>query len=172
MKSKRYTQTTQRQAYVLLLLGAICLVIAWLVPLNPFSFPIGVLFLGLGTLLAAFFYPDRLLIPGCLVTGIGLAVFLVFKHLIPGNQTLAAYILGIGLGLLALVPAMKRGYVGPAALSPAILVLLIGLIEVFLAAGLTPGGFIPFMISFWLPGLGLLLLGVIYFLRSSLSRGK
>jgi len=136
----------------------------WLLPVHPFNFPAGILFFGLATLLAALLNPKRLLIPGCLFTALGIAVFLVFKHWLPGNQALAAYIVAIGIGLLVLVPAVKRGYVGPAAISPGMLVLVIGLIEVALAAGLTPTWFISFMLSLWFPGIALVLIGAIYFL--------
>ena len=152
-----------RQALVLLLLGIICLLIAWL--LHP-TYPVGVLALGLGMLVAALCNPQRLVIAASLVTAIGLAVFLFFSHILPGNQVLSSYILAIGVGLLAIAFATRRGYVGAGAVSPALLVLLVGAIEALLAANLTPPGFIPFMLSFWLPGLGLLVLGLIYLLAN------
>ena len=154
---------TLRQALVLLLLGIICLLIAWL--LHP-TYPVGVLALGLGMLVAVLFNPQRLVIAASLVTAVGLAVFLFFSHILPGNQVLSSYILAIGVGLLAIAFATRRGYVGAGAVSPALLVLLVGAIEALLAANLTPPGFIPFMLSFWLPGLGLLVLGLIYLLAN------
>lgn len=150
-----------RQALALLLLGIICLLIAWL--LHP-TYPVGVLVLGLGMLIAVLFNPHRLVIAASLVTAVGLAVFLFFSHILPGNQVLSSYILAIGIGLLAIAFATRRGYVGAGAVSPALLVLLVGVIEALLAANLTPPGFISFMLSFWLPGLGLLVLGLIYLL--------
>ncbi|HEY7414617.1 MAG TPA: hypothetical protein VH593_05460 [Ktedonobacteraceae bacterium] len=148
-----------RQALALLLLGIICLLIAWL--LHP-TYPIGVLVLGLGMLVAVLFNPHRLVIAASLVTAVGLAVFLFFSHALPGNQVLSSYIVAIGIGLLAIAFATRRGYVGAGAVSPALIVLLVGVVEALLAANLTPPGFISFMLSFWLPGLGLLVLGLIY----------
>jgi hypothetical protein len=75
---------------------------------------------------------------------------------------LSSYIVAIGVGLLAIAFATRRGYVGAGAVSPALIVLLVGVVEALLAANLTPPGFISFMLSFWLPGLGLLVLGLIY----------
>jgi hypothetical protein len=160
---------SRKQAFFLLLIGILFLITGWLLPIHPSNFPAGILFFGLGTLLAALLNPKRLLIPGSLFTALGVAVFLIFKHWLPGNQTLAAFVVAIGIGLLALVPAVKRGYVGPAAISPGVLVLVIGLIEVALAAGLTPSWFIAFMLSLWFPGIALVLIGAIYFVT---SRGK
>ena len=153
-------------------MGILFLIMAWLLPIHPFSFPAGVLLFGLGTLVAAFLNPKRLLIPGCLFTALGVAVFLIFKHWLPGNQTLAAFVVAIGIGLLALVPAAKRGYVGTGAISPGVLVLVIGLIEVALAAGLTPGWFIGFMLSLWFPGIAFVVIGVIYLVVSRGDKGK
>ena len=84
----------------------------------------------------------------------------------PGNLVFPVYILALGIGLLIIALAARRGYVGRGALSPAIIVMGVGIIEILLAKHLTPANFIPFMLSFWLPGLGLLALGVIYFLAN------
>ncbi len=157
---------SQQQGYVLMILGIICLIAAWLAKYNPYTYPIGVLLLGIGLLIAAFFNPARLIIAASLVTAIGIAVFLTFKHLIPGGQVLAAYILAIGIGLLAIAFAARRGYVGKGAMMPAIIVIIVGIIEALLAAGLTPANFVPFMLSLWLPGAGLLILGITYLLAS------
>ncbi|GER90653.1 hypothetical protein KDW_48150 [Dictyobacter vulcani] len=104
------------------------------------------------------------MIAGSLVTALGLAVFLGFSGLIPGGQIFPAYILALGVGLLAVAFAARRGYVGRGALSPALIVIGAGLIEILLIAHLTPAGLIPFALSLWLPGLALLVLGIIYFL--------
>jgi hypothetical protein len=153
-----------RQTYTLLGLGVIFILAALILRLNPYQYPLGVLLLGIGLLIGAFLYPPRLMIAGWLVAPLGLAVFLTFKHLIPGNEVLALFILAIGIGLLAIGLVGRRGYVGKGAISPALLVLLVGLVELLLARNLTPPGFIPFMLSCWLPGIGLIVVGLIYLL--------
>ncbi|GCE03263.1 hypothetical protein [Dictyobacter aurantiacus] len=160
----------QRQAYILLLLGIIALLIAWLLHPDPFRYPLGVLSLGIGMLIAALFNPGRLVIASSLTTAIGIAVFFTFSGQLPGNLVFPVYILALGIGLLIIAFAARRGYVGRGALSPAIIVMGVGIIEVLLARHLTPANFIPFMLSFWLPGLGLLILGIIYLLTSLRSR--
>lgn len=156
----------QRQAYVLLLLGIISLLAAWLLHPDPIKYPLGVLFLGVGMLIATLFNPGRLVIASCLTTAIGIAVFFTFTGQLPGNLVFPVYILALGIGLLAIAFADRRGYVGRGALSPAIIIMGVGIIEILLAKHLTPAGFVPFMLSLWLPGLGLLVLGIIYFLTN------
>jgi len=46
--------------------------------------------------------------------------------------------------------------------TPGLIVVAVASIEWLLAAHLTPGNFVPFMLSLWLPGIGLLLLGLMY----------
>src|SRR5579883_1273877 len=86
------TRANLRQAYVLLLLGAIFLLAAWLLKLNPLAYPLGILCFGLGMLVASLLNPARLVIAACLTTALGVAVFLAFRQIIPGNQILSAYI--------------------------------------------------------------------------------
>ncbi|GCE16974.1 hypothetical protein [Dictyobacter kobayashii] len=156
----------RRQAYTLFLLGIIFLLGAWLVQPSPAKYPVGVLLLGVGMLIAALINPGRLVIASCLTTAIGIAVYFTFTGQLPGNLVFPVYILALGIGLLPIAFAARRGYVGRGALSPAIIIMGVGIIEILLAKHLTPAGFIPFMLSLWLPGLGLLILGVIYFLTS------
>ncbi|MBV9712743.1 MAG: hypothetical protein JO011_17710 [Ktedonobacteraceae bacterium] len=155
-----------RQTYTLLGLGVVFILAALLLRLNPYGYPVGVLLLGIGLLIGAFLYPPRLMIAGWLVTPLGIAVFLTFKHLIPGNQILAFYILAIGVGMLAIALAARRGYVGKGAVSTGLIVLAVGIVELLLALGLTPPGFIPFMLSLWLPGIGLIVVGLLYLLTN------
>jgi hypothetical protein len=157
----------QRQAYVLVLLGGLLLLGAWLLRPDPFNFPAGILLLGVGMLIATIFHPTRLLIASSLTTAIGIAVFLAFKQLIPGDQVFPAYIFSLGIGLLVIAIAARLGYVGQGALSPAMIVIGIGLVEVLLIARLTPPWLIPFALSLWLPGLSLLALGIIYLVIGS-----
>ncbi len=155
-----------RQTYTLLGLGVVFILAALILRLNPYDYPLGVLLLGIGLLIGSFLYPPRLMIAGWLVTSLGLAVFLTFKHIIPGNQILAFYILAIGIGLLIIALAARRGYVGKGAISPATIVLVVGFVELLLARGLTPSWFIPFMLSLWLPGIGLIVVGLLYLLTN------
>jgi hypothetical protein len=159
-----------RQTYTLLGLGVVSILVALILRLNPYSYPIGVLIFGIGLLIGSFLYPPRLIIAGWLVTPLGLAVFLTFKHIIPDGQILAFFLLAIGIGLLAIAQAAQRGYVGKGARSPAILVLVVGIVELLLARGLTPSWFIPFMLSLWLPGIGLIVVGLVYLLVNGRGR--
>ena len=42
--------TSRLQAFLLLILGVLCLLVAWLLHPNPFAYPVGILVLGLGML--------------------------------------------------------------------------------------------------------------------------
>ena len=50
------------QAFLLLLLGLFCVLAAWLLHPNPYAYPVGIVVLGLGMLLAATLNPYRLVI--------------------------------------------------------------------------------------------------------------
>ena len=160
-----------RQAYVLLILGIVCLLAAGLLHPNPSMYPIGVMVLGFGMLIASIFNPYHLVVASFLTTALGIAAYLFFKHLISGNEVLPVYIIAIGLGLIGIALMARRGYVGAGAVTPGILVLGVGIIEYLLVGGysiggLTPDLFISFMLSLWLPGIGLTILGVIYLLTN------
>ena len=152
------------QAFLLLILGVFCLLAAWLLHPNAYAYPVGVLVLGLGMLLAAALNPYRLMIGGILTTFIGIAVFLSFKPVIPvlRGQDLVTFLLAIGLALLGIALMTRRGYIGTGAVTPGLIVVAVAIIELLLAEHLTPGNFVPFMLSLWLPGIGLLVLGLIY----------
>jgi len=160
----------RRQAFALILFGVLFLAAAVILYLvlhsKAFNYPLGVLFFGLGMLVAAALNPRRLGAAGWLMTMLGIAVFLFFGRFIPGNQVLSDYILAIGLGLLGIAFMARRGYISAGAVTPALIVIAVGVVEFLLAAGLTPAGFIPFMLSLWLPGIGLLVLGLIYLVAS------
>ncbi len=156
------------QCYVLLGLGIIFLLGALLLHLNTSVYPIGLLLFGLGMLVAAFFNPYRLLLAGILVSLIGLSIFFAFKSVIPnGGNTLY---LAIGLALLAIAFASKRGYIGHGPITPAIIVLIVGLIEYPPTFHLFPAGVVPFVLSLWFPGLLLLILGIIYWFVNGRGR--
>jgi hypothetical protein len=158
-----------RQVYTLLALGVVFILAALILHPDPYSFPAGVLLFGAGMLVATLLYPLRLGIAGCLTTALGVAVFLTFKHIIPGNLVLAFYILAIGFGLLGIALLARKGYVGKGALSPAFIVLLVGLVELLLPLNLTPPNFVLFMLSLWLPGIGLLVVGIAYLFSNARS---
>src|SRR5438045_1924719 len=147
-----------RQAYALLLLGVVFLVLALLLHPSTRDYPVGVLLFGVGMLIASLLNPYRLVSASMLVTLLGIATFLTFKHLIPGNQILAYYILAIGLALLGIALMARRGYVRAGAVTPGLLVVGVGIIEYLLAAGYTPPGLIPSMLSLRIPALDLLTL--------------
>ena len=160
-----------RQAYVLLILGLVCLLAAWLIHPNTGDYPIGVMIFGFGMLIACIINPYRLVIASFLTTALGIAVFLFFKHLIPGNEVFPEYIIAIGIGLIGIALMARRGYVGAGAITPGIFVLGVGIVEYWLISGYNIGGlttdrFLSFMLSLWLPGIGLTLLGVVYLLVS------
>jgi len=156
--------TSRLQAFFLLILGVFCLLAAWLLHPNVYAYPIGILVLGLGMLLAAALNPYRLVIGGILTTLIGIAVFLSFKPVIPAlrGHDLVTFLLAIGLAELAIALMTRRGYIGAGAVTPGLIVVAVAIIELLLAEHLTPGNFVPFMLSLWLPGIGLLVLGLIY----------
>ena len=148
-----------RQAYMLLLSGVVFLGIAWLGILNSSS--LGVVLFGLGMLGAALFNPRRLLSIGWLTTSLGVAPFLMSRHYIPDSQVLTAHLLAIGVGLLGIAWMARRGYVAAGVLTPGIFVVGVGVTEYLQAAHLTPSTLVPFALSLWLPGFGLLALGLL-----------
>jgi hypothetical protein len=156
----------RRQAFALILFGLIFLAAAIILYIvlhsRSFNYPLGVLLFGLSILIASALNPRRLGVAGWLMTTLGIATFLFFGRIIPGNQVLAYYLLAVGLGLLGIAIMARRGYIGAGAVTPAILVIIVAILEYLVTANLTPRGFIPFMLSLWLPGIGLLVLGVIY----------
>ena len=149
----------RRQAYALLLLGIVFLIVARLGILNPYS--LGVLLLGLGILGVAPFNPRRFLSAGWLMASLGVATFLMFRHSIPDSQVLTAHLLAIGLGLLGIAWMALRGYIRAGALTPGFFVVGVGVIEYLQAVHLMPPTVVPFALSLWLPGFGLFVLGLV-----------
>jgi hypothetical protein len=117
-------------------------------------------------LIAAFFNPYRLLIAGIMVTVIGASIFLAYKHtIIPdaGNSI----VLAIGLGMVGIAFAARHGYVTAGAITPAVIVLLVGLVEYSPIGRYLAPPVAPFILSLWFPGIGLLVLGLIYLLADN-----
>ncbi|HLI08029.1 MAG TPA: hypothetical protein VKV40_15785 [Ktedonobacteraceae bacterium] len=156
----------RRQAYVLLALGVLFLIAAIIVHLvlriSPFTDPLGIFLLGIGLLIAMLFNPRRLAVVTWMALFIGLEVFLLYKNIIPGRQTLPTFILAIGLALLGIALMGKRGYVRAGAISSAIMVLAVGVVEYFLFANELPSFVVSFLLSLWTPTAGLLLFGLYY----------
>lgn len=151
-----------RQAYILLAIGILCLLAALLLRSAP---PVGVFLFGLGLLISAAFNPYRLVTAGTLLTIVGLDVYLTFARIVPYAGS--ALILAIGIALLAIAYATRRGYIGAGAVTPGILVVLIGLIEFPPFTSLLPGSYVSFLLSLWFPAIGLLILGVVYLLLAT-----
>src|SRR5258708_12547819 len=102
-----------------------------------------------------------------MVSFVGIGGFLCYKHISPGNQVFSVYIIAMALGLLGIALMVRRGYIGAGAVTPGLIVLAVGIIEyllvgVYSIGSLTPGRFVSFMLSLWLPGIALTVLGLIY----------
>lgn len=158
------------QAYVLLALGIILILGALLLHPSPFVVPVGLLFFGLGTLISAAFNPARLAIAGIIYTLVGAVIFDAFKPIIPYDSSLA--VIAVGLALFAIAFLARRGYVGTGAISPSILILIVGIL-LYQPTGRTASRFLaPFILSLWFPGVMLLLIGSLYYLQSIRKNDK
>lgn len=157
---------SRQQALLLLLFGIICLLLAWLAHPSTDAYPIGLLVLGAVMLIASLLNPYRLVTAGWMVTLLGIAVFLFFGRHIPGNEVFPIYIISLGIGLIIVALMGRRGYIKAGAVTPGIIVLVVGIVEYLLLANLTPAGFVGFMLSLWLPGIGLVILGLVYLVVS------
>jgi hypothetical protein len=69
--------------------------------------------------------------------------------------------MAIGVGLLGTGWMARRSYISAETLTPSLLVVGVGVVEYLQAAHLTPAHFLSFAFSLWLPGLGLLVLGLV-----------
>jgi hypothetical protein len=152
------------QAYMLLLFGMFFLIGAWLRLLN--GYPVGELLFGSGLLAAAMFNTRRFLAVAWLTTLIGLAGFLIFGHILPGNQILAIHVMAIGLGILGIRWMARHGYISTDTMMPGLVIISVGIIEYLQAAHLTPAHFLSFALSLWLPGYGLFVLGLVCLVTS------
>src|SRR5258708_14241834 len=116
--------TRRLQAFLLLLSGVLCLLAAWLLHPNPFAYPIGIVVLGLGMLVAAALNPYRLVAGGILTTLIGVAVFFSFKPVIPvmRGQDLVTFLLALGLAEPAIALMTCRVSIRMCELTPALIV--------------------------------------------------
>jgi len=157
------------QAYFLIALGILLLLIALILHPNPFALPIGLFIFGAGLLIAAFINPKRLVIAGLLITLIGAAIFTAFKHVgIPYDNSIV--VIGVGLALLGIALAARRGYVSASAFTPGVLVLLVGLLLYPPTGRVLDRVGAPFILSLWFPGIAFVLLGVIYWIINNRRR--
>jgi hypothetical protein len=148
------------QVYVLLGLGLIFLLGALFLHLNPFADPLGLFLFGLGLLVSAAFNPSRLAIAGVFYTLVGAAIFIAFKPIIPYDNGLV--VIAVGLALLAMALLARRGYIGAGAVTPGVLVFLVGLL-LYPPTGRTASRLLaPFILSLWFPGTMLLFIGLVY----------
>ncbi len=158
-----------RQICVLILLGIVFLLAAWLVHPDPFAYPLGLFLFGAGMLVGALIYPYRLVISGIMVTLIGAVIYLTYRRLISGADSAGLLFLAISLGLFLVALMARRGYVGKGAITPALLVFAVGLVYYAPTDRLLPSNLAYVILSLWFPGLALLVLGLIYWF---IDRGK
>ena len=166
------------QSYILLGLGVVFLLGALFLRLDlqvyRQVYPVGLFLFGLGILIAALVNPRQLVISGLFFTFIGAAFFLAFKKVVPFDNVLstpnalnALLIIAISPALLGIALMARKGYVGAGALTPGLFVLLVGIIQ-YPAIGLAPK-LAPFVVSLWFPGIGLLVLGLAYWITGQLK---
>jgi len=113
-------------------------------------------------LAAAVVNPARLVISSFIFTLVGAAFLLGFKRVLPFDNALL--IIAISLALLGIALMARRGYIQAGALTPGIFALLIGVIQyppLGIARYLS-----AFILSLWFPGVGLLILGLVYWFVS------
>jgi hypothetical protein len=105
------------------------------------------------------------MIAGILSTLVGAAIFLAFKPIIPYDNGLVVLVVGVALLLIAWLA--RCGYVGTGAITPGMLVLLVGLF-LYPPTGRNATKLLaPFILSLWFPGTMLLLLGLVYWFLST-----
>lgn len=147
------------QALALIALGIVCAVLALLT--RPFAGS-GLLALGVGLLLAHLIYRQRLFIAGMTVTAFAVAYVLNAQHVISDGELYGAYILAAALSVGVNVIAARRGYIGHDALSPALLLALIGALVVGSALPGTDAFYANFVLLD-MPAIVLAALGIVYF---------
>ena len=130
-----------------------------------------VLATGIGLFLGWLIYPKRLFILSALVLPLGIINQLYDSKVISGRYIEPAHLLVLALGLLAVTWAMRANpaWVHPKALSPGLVVAVLGLL-LLLADASAPASRLIF--SFWLPTAVLGVLGLLYVVMSALGRVK
>jgi hypothetical protein len=130
-----------------------------------------VLATGIGVFLGWLIYPRRLFILAALVLPLGVVNQLFDKNIISGKYIEAAHLLVLALGLLAITWIMRAmpNWAHPAALSPGVVVAVLGLLLLLADAS---GAAAKLIFSFWLPTAVLGALGLWYLLVSAFGRVK
>ena len=128
-----------------------------------------VLATGIGLLLGWLLYPRRLFILTALVLPLGIVNQLYDDKDISGRSIEPAHLLALALGLLAITWVMRTrpAWAKPAALSPGIVVAVLGLLLLSADASAAAATLI---FSFWLPAVVLGALGLWYLLLSAFGR--
>ena len=160
----------RRQAFILLILSVVCLLLAWLLHLNPFVYPIGVVVLGICMLIAFIFNPYRLAVASWMLTLIGIEVYFVYKGIIPNSQILGTFLVIEAIALFLVAMMARQGWIKAGAFSPAFTVGVIGIVEYLITAHIIPFNDLSFPLSLWFPGVVLLLFGLFYLLTSGTNR--
>jgi len=130
-----------------------------------------VLATGLGLLLGLLIYPKRLFILTALILPLGIINQLFDKGIISGRSIEPAHLLGLAFGLLSITWAMRSrpNWAHPGAISPGIVVAVLGLL---LLAAVAPGSAGAYIFSFWLPAAVLGALGLSYLVISAFGRTR
>ena len=105
-----------------------------------------------------------------LFTLIGAAIFIAYKPLFKYDNALV--VIAVGIALLGIAFAARRGYVGGGAFTPGILVLLVGLVLYPPIGNSIDGTIAPFILSLLFPSIMFLLLGVIYLALDRRKQGE
>lgn len=127
--------------------------------------------IGLGCLLAFFINTRRLFIPTAIFLPLGIVNLLANAGVINGNHSVAYYFISLGIGLLAIAYAVRRGlgWAPPGALAPGVLILLFGASLLAAAENSALGDMLH---SVWAPVGFLGGLGLFYLARSAFGGGR
>ena len=151
--------SARRQGSVLVAGGLICALLQ--ATLHP-GHDLSLLALGLGLLVGHLAWRERLFIPGVMITLIALVNVLATYNIFPGDALLALDFVALGVGAGIATLAARRTYVGQNPLSPALIIIVIGVLIYGLGIASAPTDqFYQFFFTLWMPALVLAGLGVI-----------
>ena len=154
-----HVSPARAQSLVLIGVGVTCALLAWLA--HP-GHEVALLALGLGLFAAHATWQKRFFIPAVVVTLYGATNVLWMYGAIPGGALYGAYVLDAAVASLVVTLAARRGYVGAHPLSPAVLLGLIGVLLLGTSsAPINATGFYTLFVSFWMPAIVLVALGLL-----------
>ena len=160
--------SARAQGIVLLGMGILCVALAILLhPINQLD----LLALGVGLFIGWAFDTRRMFIPATLITLLGLVNVLWQYGIIRGGWLEGAHLIAIGLALVVILLAARRGAltipgVGANPITPGILIAVLGITLVLLGTGI--GGAVNvFVFGLWLPALVFLVVGIYHLLGRS-----